>query len=324
MSRLLLAELNRLRSRRLTWVALVLVVLALALMQLAVFYSVRPLSAAELAEGQVQYQQAQQEFEQNRAEYEEAEKQCVAQGNTPEMCHYEPRPEDFAPRPVVSFNEITSIVVTVGVFLVTLAFLFLGASFIGAEYSSGALANWLSFIPERGKVFASKLLALVLAAAVVTAVATALSIAAAALLSRSLDAQVAGVGKLFEMSGRGVVIGVIGAVLGFALAMLTRHTIAATGIVLGYLFVSFVLSILTNAIESLQGIKRWLPENNVLAFLNHGHTYQVYVTTITDQGSQQNYVDRTISFAASAGYWSVIVLVVVGATFVLFRRRDVN
>jgi ABC-type transport system involved in multi-copper enzyme maturation permease subunit len=106
--------------------------------------------------------------------------------------------------------------------------------------------------------------------------------------------------------------------------MLTRHTIAAAGIVLGYLFVSFVLNILMSSIESLQEIKRWLPENNVLAFLNHGQKYQVYTTTITDQGSQQDYVERTISFAASAGYWSVIVVVLVGVTFLLFRRRDVN
>jgi ABC-2 type transport system permease protein len=108
------------------------------------------------------------------------------------------------------------------------------------------------------------------------------------------------------------------------LAMLTRHTIAATGTVLGYLLVSFVLSILSQAILPLQAIKPWQPENNVLAFLNHGYVYTTYVNKVTDQGMTQESVDHTITFAHSAGYWSVIMVVVIALTFLVFRRRDVN
>jgi ABC-2 type transport system permease protein len=325
MRRLLFAELNRLRSRRLTWVALILVLLVIALLQVAVFLSVKPLSPAELAEGQAQYQEARQEFDANRAEYEQQAKECVDQGNPAEACAlYEPQPGDFANRSVVPFLEITKVTVTVTVFVATLALLFLGASFIGAEYSSGALANWLSFIPERGKVFASKLLALVLTAAVVTAVASALTIGLSVLVSRIQGAAVSGIEQLFEMGLRGAAIGVIGAVIGFALAMLTRHTIAAAGTVLAYLLLAFVFTILTQLIASMQALKHWLPENNVLAFLNHGYTYQDFVTVITPDGAQQDYVSRTISFADSTLYWSVLVVVVVAGTFLLFRRRDVN
>jgi ABC-2 type transport system permease protein len=324
MKRLLFAELNRLRSRRLTWVALTLVVLTVGLLQIAVFLSVKPLSAGELAEGQAQFQAAQRDYEQNKADYEESEKQCVAQGIPAEECSSKPRPENYANRTVVPFAEITNIVVTVTVFVAALAFLFLGASFIGAEYSSGALANWLSFIPERGKVYASKLLALVLTAGVATFALSALAIGLAAVASRIQGAPVRGVAGLMEMAGRGLVIGVIGAVLGFALALLTRHTIAAAGTVLGYLLVAFVVNILTQAIMSLQGLIRWLPENNVLAFLNHGYTYTTYTNTITPDGMQQTAVEHTLSFAASSIYWSVIVVVVVAGTYLLFRRRDVN
>ena len=38
-----------------------------------------------------------------------------------------------------------------------------GASFIGAEYSTGSLANWLTFVPQRLKVYGSKVIAVVLA-----------------------------------------------------------------------------------------------------------------------------------------------------------------
>jgi ABC-2 type transport system permease protein len=325
MNRLLVAELNRLRSRRLTWVALVLVLLTIVLLQLAVFFSVRPLTPAELAEGKVQFAQAQKEYQDNRADYEQQAKDCVDQGNPPQDCGpYVPKPEDYASRYVTSFPEITAVVVTVTVFVSTLAFMFLGASFIGAEYSSGALANWLSFIPERGKVFASKLVALVVTAAVATWLLSALGVGLAALVSNAVGAKVSGLGDLFEMVTRGSAVGVIGAVVGFALALVTRHTIAAAGTVLGYLLLAFVLSAFTQSIAALQGLIPWLPENNVLAFLDHGYTYQTYVNTITDQGTEQTSVEHTLTFAHSSIYWAVIMVVLVVGTLLLFRRRDVN
>ncbi|MET1005825.1 MAG: ABC transporter permease subunit [Propionibacteriaceae bacterium] len=324
MMNLLRAELGRLRSRRLSWVAVAGILIAIGLLQIAVYQTVKPLSAAELEEGRQQYQQAVQDYEQNKAQYEEGAKECVAQGNSAEDCDPRPKPEQYTYRTPEPFADITNIAVTVTVFLSTLAILFVAASFIGAEYSSGALANWLSFIPERGKVFASKLLAIVIAAAVVSFLASALTIGVAAIISSSVGADVAGAGKLFEMAGRGVVIGVIGAVIGFVLAMLTRHTIAAAGTVLGYLLVSFVLSILSQAIMSLQAIKPWLAENNILAFLNHGYKYVTYVNRLTDDGMDMQEVEHTITFAHSTVYWSVIVAVAIAVTFSVFRRRDVN
>lgn len=321
---LLLAELNRLRSRRFTWVAVAAVALVIGLMQIAVFVSIKPLTPSELASGQAQYQAAKQDYEVHQDDYQEEQKQCVAQGGQPDECTFEPKPEDFASRHIAPFDEITGIAVAVAVFVSALVLLFLGASFIGAEYSSGALANWLSFLPERSKVLAAKLLALALASAVVTAAAAALTIGIAAVLARSTGAAVTGVGKLAETGARGVVIGVIGAVLGFALAMLTRHTIAASGVTLGLLLVTFVLTILGSGIASLQKIKPWQPENNLIAFLNHGYKYQTYVNTITDQGMQPTYVEHTITFGHSVGYWSVIMVAVVALMFVVFRRRDVN
>jgi ABC-2 type transport system permease protein len=324
MTRLLLAELGRLRSRRLTWIAVALVALVIALLQIAVWQSVKPLTPAELAQGQAQYQQARQDYEQNREQYAEQEKQCVDAGNTAEQCHYEPKPEDYASRSVIPFPEIAKITLTSSVFLTTLTLLLLGASFIGAEYTSGALANWLSFIPERGKVFATKLLALTLVAAVFTALTSAVTIVAAVLVSRAVGGSVSEVGNLFQIGGRGVLIGVIGTVLGFCLAMVTRHTIAAAGVVLGYLLVSSVVTALVQSIESLQGLVPWLPESNLQAILNHGYSYQVYGRVITDSGGDVSYVERSISFAHGLGYWAVVVAVAVAATFAVFRRRDVN
>jgi len=325
MRRLVLAEVSRLWSRRLTWVAMVVLLLAVAGLQVAVLQSVRPLTAAELAQGQAQYEEAKQQYDVEAEVRAEEQQDCLDQGNPPDVCSFEgPSPEDFAPRFVIEFSDVAPVVLTVMVFAVTLGFLFLGASFIGAEYSSGALANWMSFIPQRGQVFSSKLIALVLSAALVSAAVSALTLGVAVVIARAVGARVSGVGRLAELGGRGVVVAVIGAVLGFTLAMLTRHTIAAAGMLLGTLLVSYIFNILTFAIPSLQGIKPWLPEVNLQAFLNHGYQYETYDTAITESGSEPQVVQHTISFAHGAGYWGVVLTVFIVGTFLLFRRRDIN
>jgi len=89
-NRLLVAELNRLRSRRLTWVAMVLVVVAVGLLQFAVYASVRPATPQELAEGQQVYQQSVQDYNEHKDEIEASAQECVDQGSSPESCGTRP------------------------------------------------------------------------------------------------------------------------------------------------------------------------------------------------------------------------------------------
>jgi ABC-2 type transport system permease protein len=323
MTRLLRAELSRLRSRRLTRVAAVVILLAVAGLQFAVYHSVRPPSQAEQAQERANYESAKRDYQQHKAENDQAQQACIDEGNAPEQCSGAPTLSDFQRTPT-PFREITTLAVTVSVILTGMSFLFVGASFIGAEYSSGSLSNWLSFIPSRGKVFTAKILAVTIVAAAVSVVAIALTIGVAALLSRLVHLPVTGTAKLAQLGGRGILVGMICAVIGFCLALLTRHTIAAAGTLLGYLFVSFVLNGLSSVISGLQQFKPFLPQNNLAAFLNHGYTYTEYDTTVTDQGLGTNGVERTITFAHSAGYWAVIVIVLVGLSLMVFRRRDVS
>jgi ABC-2 type transport system permease protein len=324
MRRLVGAELSRLLSRRLTWLAAIAVLLAVAGLQFAINESVKPLSQAEIAQGKEQYEQARQDYEQNKADYERSEQECVDGGNPVEQCSMEPKPDQFTYRTPVPYDEIAEILIPTGVFLAGLALLIVGASFIGAEFTSGAIGNWLSFIPERSKVLAAKLVALGLAAAAGTAVALGLLIGVGALITRAADGVLGPTTKLWEMGARGVLIGVICAVVGFALALVTRHTIAAAGTVLGYLLVAYVLTGLGQSVPALQQVTPWRPEYNVLAFVEHEHTYTTYVTTVTSAGSEVNPVRHTISFAHSAWYWLVLMTLVIGSAFAVFRRRDVH
>lgn len=319
------AELLRLRSRKLTWIALGCVLLVILLTQVAVYYSVRPLSDSERSEAQGNYSQAKADYDQHKDEYAKEAQDCIDQGNPPEACQYqEPKLEDYAGRSVSDFASVANLSVTVSVFVTGLALLFLSASVIGAEFSSGSLANWLSFMPERTTVYVSKLGALLLVGAVGTAVTSALSIGLTVLLTRIAGAPVAGLAKVDATGARGVLIGVIAVVVGFSLAMLTRHTIAAAGTVLGYLFLSFVLAIAMYAVPALQRAQRFQPENNALALLNHGHRYYSTVRVATPDGTEENEVEHLITLAQSSVYWVIVLAVLLAGSYLVFRRRDVN
>ncbi len=325
MIRLVRAELLRLRSRKLTWIALGCVLLVIGLTQVAVYASVRPLSDSERAQAQTDYSQAKADYDKNKDTYAKEAQDCIDQGNPREACEFpEPRIEDYAQRGVSDFADVANLSVTVSVFVTALALLFLSASLIGAEFSSGSLANWLSFVPERTRVFTSKLGALVLVGAVATALTSALSIGLTALLAKAAGAEVTGLAKVDAAGARGVLIGIIAVVIGFSLAMLTRHTIAAAGTVLGYLFLSFVLGIVMYAVPVLQKVQRFQPETNALALLNHGHSYYSTVRVSTPDGIQEDQIEHLITVGQSSVYWVVVVAVLLTVTYVVFRRRDVN
>ena len=326
MTPLVRAELLRIRSRRLTWVALGAVLVVILLTQLAVFTSVRPLTDVEREQSRSAFEQAQQDYAQNKAEYDRAEQECRDQGGSEEECGYfQPRQEDYVARTVGTFADVSNLAVTVTVLLAGLSLLFLSASLVGADFSSGAMANWLSFLPERTKVYTSKLLAVVLAGAVATGVLGALALLLTTAVTALAGADVVGVGPAWAMVGRGVLVGVVAVVLGFGIAMLTRHTIAAVGAVLGYLFLSFVYNILIFVVPVVQGLQAVLPEYHALALLNRGHTYVTYVNEPTSSGEfEERTVEHTISMAESGLYWAVLLGALVAVTLVVFRRRDVN
>ncbi len=195
----------------------------------------------------------------------------------------------------------------------------------GAELSSGALANWLTFVPERGRVYAAKVIALVLVAAVSTAVLNAAALALTAVVGSAVGASIDGAAGLAGIAARGIVVGVAAVVVGFALALLTRHTIAAAGTMLGYLILSGVLAVIWLTVPALSGVQRFLPENNLLALLLKRHEYYTFTEVAQADGTfEQSTVTHVISLTQGAVYWGVIVVVLLAVTWLVFRRRDVN
>lgn len=322
MIQLLRAEVLRLFSRRFTIIALVVVTLCLALFQVVAGSALRPPSAAAVAERRAGYEDDRRIWE---AEQGRQIQECVDQGETPEDCaSYFPPPEEAAyDLEPIAFGEIGVVSVQLAVYLTALTLFFVAATFVAAEFATGALANWLTFVPRRGAVYASKLVVVALFAVVATAVATALSLGVTALLATIFGGDLAGLGRLAAQGGRGLLVGLIFAVVGFTVGVLTRHTAAAIGVLLGYLFVWFARGILSGFLAWPSRLPPWTPEGNLAAILTKGTTYQVLTGSVMSEEGP-GFAERTISLSHGLTYWAVLLAVLVVASLLTFRRRDVT
>lgn len=319
---LVAAELNRLRSRRITLVTLLGVLLAVGLFQLAVNSAVSPPSAEETAAAQAQYQSDLREFEQNSEEYSEGTQQCMDMGGTAEECDPRPRLEWYL-TPTTPFADIAPIALLFATLVAGLGTFLVAASFIGAEYTSGSISNWLTFIPQRWKVFTAKAVAVVLGAGLVGTVVVGAALALAAALTVAHGGELTGVGKMTASAARGVGLVVAMALISYALTLIFRHTAGAIGVLVGYGLISIVLAILYNFVPALQPLKRLQPENNLMAFLAKGHTYTNVYPTVEAGGASREAVERTISMTHGGLFWLLLTVVAVVAAFLVFRRRDV-
>jgi ABC-2 type transport system permease protein len=182
MIRLLGAEATRLLSRRFTGIALLVLLLGLGAYQLVVNKSLSPLTGEQLATAEQAYQQSHKDWVENHEKYEQDCRDTG--GGTAEDCTVpEPTLNDFSVEPT-PFAEAARTSLQLSTVLISLVTFMIAASFIGAEYSSGSISNWLTFVPRRGAVFWSKLLTLIGFAALLGTLGAALVVAAALVLAR--------------------------------------------------------------------------------------------------------------------------------------------
>jgi ABC-2 type transport system permease protein len=318
--RLLSAEATRLLSRRFTGIALLVLLLGLGGYQLVVNDSLSPLTDEQLAAAEQAYQQSQKDWVDNHEKYEQ---DCRDTGGTPADCTIpEPTLNDFSVEPT-PFKEAARTSLELSTVLVSLVTFMIGASFIGAEYSSGSISNWLTFVPRRGSVFWSKLLTVIGFAALLGALGAALVVAAAIVLARLHNS---GIESLRDLAGMGArsVLAVVGlAVLGFCLGVVTRHTAGAIGVLLAFVVVSFVRIGPLSALSWAQRITPWTPEGNLAAIVERGHRYYVPVEKMTSDGVQIEFAEHSLSLIHGVAYWAILLLLIVGTSLLIFRRRDV-
>jgi ABC-2 type transport system permease protein len=320
-TRLIWTEVSRLLSRRFTGIAMIVMLLGIAGYQLVVNDAISPLSGEERAAAERSYQQAHQEWAAGREGYE---KECRDTGAPPDECIIpEPTLAEFT-EGSTPFKEATSAALKLSTLFVALVTFAIAASFIGAEYTSGSIAGWLTFVPRRSHVFWSKLLAVAGFAAMFGTFAATLVLGASLILARLHGSDSQALPELASIGLRGVLPVVVFALLGFCLALLTRHTAAAIGILLAALVICFVRVGVLGSQAWAQRITPWTPEGNIAALIDRSYSYAVPVETVTPDGMSVQLVEDAVSLAHGLVYWSIILTLVIIGSLLIFRHRDVS
>lgn len=335
MTRLILAEARRWRARRGVWVSAGIGVLLALLIGLGLMMGTRPPSGQDIEMGRQAYADIKADWDAHHAERLAS---CLQEpGMDDAKCQQmdpEPKESDFIPLPL-TFAGVLQAASGMGAYLGAFLALVAAATFWGAEYRHGSLATWLTFAPDRLRVWGAKFCVLVVGGVLLTLVVEGVLIGmgAASILAWQGPSGFAAMGAAgqgsisvaegWAMAGRGLGLGAFGAVFGGALAVLFRQTIAPILIPVGYLLFAGVFGLLVFAQPNLANIALLLPENNLAAYLNGGTTIYVPVQTVTPQGLQTESSEQLIPFGQGLAYMLVAAAVLLVVSAWSFRRRDV-
>lgn len=331
MIRLIGVELTRITRRGATTVLAALLLLITVGIAVGLFLQLSPPSQAETASARAAYEQELQSWKENSAELYDA---CLAEGPGAEFeemygitsdCEVAgpPELEWFLPSYVSPYEESARNVLQGQAGTLGAVMLLLGATFLAADFASGSLGTWLTFVPRRGRVIGAKFIAAGATAGVLSAVTLTLTAACVWLVHRvrGLDTVLPpGAGSdLLWMGLRAAVLAMAAAIAGVALAAVVRNTAGALAIGLGYLLI--VESTITSLLPDLA---RWAVTTNAAGFVQG--RYDIWQEVCS--GDPQ--VGRSCSFepipldpAQFPIVLGVVLAVVVGAGVLAFRRRDV-
>ena len=326
------AEVHRLRSRRLVRLLLALSVLLFlggTVLSTLEYAQTTPEIVAEATERRQAVLDEQEGFRQD----------CLAQpvppdvpaGTTPEQLCGTPTTieqlgsvENFLDkRPFTLDGDGRGGLLAVAIATAGLAFL-LGATYVGAEWSTRSMVALLFWEPRRLRVMATKLLVLAAASAALGVLAQGAWLLVARYVlaaTRGTTAVPAGTwSELIAGAGRGVLLVVLLGLLGFGIANLLRNTAAAFGAA----FVWFVVA--ENLLRGLLPASQpYLLTDSAAALLTQGGS-RVYVNepNVDGQGVFTNSREIIISNVHGGLVLTAVVAAVVTLGVVLFARRDLD
>lgn len=201
-----------------------------------------------------------------------------------------------------------------------------GASFVAAEFSTGSMANWLTFQPRRPRVATSKLTAATLGGLVLGVVAiglTVLGVTVVTALNSAPDNPQLPVGPEVAPGTvtvnllRVVVAVALGGLGGAALAFVMRSTAGVIGFAIGYTIL--VEGFIANAFGEGR-YRPWFLQLHLDAFIQNGATY--YYTECDQNGCQS--AEQVLSYTQGWVYLLAVAVVGVVVALLVFRRRDVS
>ncbi|WP_112244590.1 ABC transporter permease subunit [Kribbella monticola] len=329
MIRLTGVELRRLVSRRLVVIGVAALLLITGIMLVATWQNAKPLSAAEQRNAQVNFEQAQKDWQEHGEEYK---KQCLQDYQSQpdpkpkleDFCQVNPPTLDQFGKPMAKFTELMPDLLLGSSYLLAFGAFLIGASFVGAEFSSGSISNWLTFEPRRLRVYGSKLIAAATGMLPVAVVLLAILLAGVYLIVGALGTTAGTTGKVWGdlsgTAGRAVLMAAAAGALGGVLALLLRHTAAAVGVAMGYLVL--VEGVFGGFLTKAQP---WLVRLNFDAWIKHDTTYLVdNCRSTADGGYLCTQIEKTLSFEHGAWYLGIVVVVLIALGAGVFQRRDIS
>lgn len=319
----LLVELTRLRWRRAILLLLVAVVVLPALLFASTAWNTRPMSDSEV-DSLLSERYAQREVtrcEKRPEQYSDYQGRSVDPSRCREMVAgwYGGR-QTLQPE-----QELDGTVLAAGTLVLALLLL-LGTTFVGHDWNTGSMSNQLLFEPRRGRVWATKAVAvtgvaLLLATGVLTAYWWGITSLAS---SRGITVPDGVAGDGYEQALRTGVLAAATALGGYALTMLFRSTVATVGVLFG-------LAVASGALLGIVGqtTQRWTPPVNVMAVMQ-GEVRYYDESALSPQclngtaGPEEDcYPESTISARDGGIYLGSALLLGCAASVVSFRRRDV-
>jgi ABC-type transport system involved in multi-copper enzyme maturation permease subunit len=243
------AERRRLHKRRVTKAMLFVGVALLALIATGMWFSNHKVDDAARATAAVR---AQQDYEQQRNYWENGGKaSCEAAAkqeniDPEQMCGQGPRQEDFRAEyympSTYDFKRSFVDMATVCAMIMTFVGLIIGASYVGAEWSTGGMMNLLTWQPRRMRVLGTKMAVVAGAMVAWSAVVFAVWVGVQWLIATyrgTTAGMTSGTWQSFGLTGlRGLGLVAGGTLFGFVLASLGRRTAVAMGVLIGLIVVT--------------------------------------------------------------------------------------
>ena len=204
-----------------------------------------------------------------------------------------------------------------------LAFLLLvaGTTFIGHDWSSGSVSNQILFEPRRGRVWSAKATAVVATSFLLAALAqTAYWLGLAALARhRGEPHGRALLIDCLQFGLRAAAVAAAAALIGFALTMLLRSTVATLGITFG-------IALAGGMVLAVIGVSDvWNPAFNLWAVVSNGVSYDAEIACRPPSSpGEMCWEQRHLSLTRGATYAGSVVAAVTLVSWFSFRRRDIN
>lgn len=333
--RLVRVELRRVVARTLVMVAVLGALAGVGAVVFGTWSTTRPLSEAQLRDAEAAYQWSVEDWEENGEQYMadcleqlELERQAVedAGGDPDGVYDYcadsEPRRENYIPQSPELETVLPMQIYGITTLLMFVA-LAIGTTATAAEMSTGAMSTWLTFVPQRMRVFGSKVLAPTLFVIPVVVVLLAVHLGAVWFIHDSqglADGMTAAIWTDTAWSAaRVVAVAAVVTAIGAALGLLLRHTAAVLGAVLGWFIL--VEGMLVSMVQQLRPLSLVL---SIQAWVNDGALYWVNTCTVTDQGTSCTGVEETLSLVQASIQLGAVAVVLIGVSALVFRRRDVG